>query len=516
MVWLRKPQFLVRAEQEEVLLHKELLAAVARVEPMEDPLAFQGVSMRNMESAEAVFSRWNGRALEVVLDFGRYCVGQVTIGWSFDRRVDSPLRTHVRFGETPAEIAAGIDDYNGHLGRGWLQEELVVLDCPGAQFTLPRRYAFRYLAIRIDGGPNYRFRLDSLEVENVSCVNRSAVSAVNEIDRISLNTLAACMQEVFEDGPKRDRRLWLGDLRLQALVNYVTYQNHSLVKRCLYLFAAFARPNGAVPADLYSDGAGENLIFDYLGMFPVALWEYWVATGDRETLRELWPVAARQLDIMLAEFDESGNFHNHSDYWLFIDWSDSLDRNCAEYGVMLFALKAGVSLAELNHAAPLARKFDLWIARLTLRSQELFYHQGAGVFLSNGQFSWASQVWMALGGVPGGGAALLRALKDPTARKPGGPYLYSYTVEALLQCGFQREADALLEEYWGKMAHFQFDTFPEVFVPEEPFRSPYGDWRINSACHAWSCTPAFFLRRECEWMKLVKLVKSVELLHCDS
>lgn len=28
-----------------------------------------------------------------------------------------------------------------------------------------------------------------------------------------------CMQSVFEDGPKRDRRLWLGDLRLQALAS---------------------------------------------------------------------------------------------------------------------------------------------------------------------------------------------------------------------------------------------------------------------------------------------------------
>ena len=27
------------------------------------------------------------------------------------------------------------------------------------------------------------------------------------------------MQDVFEDGPKRDRRLWLGDLRLEALAN---------------------------------------------------------------------------------------------------------------------------------------------------------------------------------------------------------------------------------------------------------------------------------------------------------
>lgn len=43
------------------------------------------------------------------------------------------------------------------------------------------------------------------------------------LDRVSLRTLQNCMQTVFEDGPKRDRRLWLGDLRLQALANYETY-----------------------------------------------------------------------------------------------------------------------------------------------------------------------------------------------------------------------------------------------------------------------------------------------------
>lgn len=54
---------------------------------------------------------------------------------------------------------------------------------------------------------------------------------------VSVKTLLDCMQTVFEDGPKRDRRLWLGDLRLQALANYYTFNDLSLVKRCLYLLA---------------------------------------------------------------------------------------------------------------------------------------------------------------------------------------------------------------------------------------------------------------------------------------
>ena len=47
---------------------------------------------------------------------------------------------------------------------------------------------------------------------------------LEQLDRIACNTLHDCMQKVFEDGPKRDQRLWMGDLRLQALANYETYQ----------------------------------------------------------------------------------------------------------------------------------------------------------------------------------------------------------------------------------------------------------------------------------------------------
>ena len=65
---------------------------------------------------------------------------------------------------------------------------------------------------------------------------------LEQLDRIACNTLHDCMQKVFEDGPKRDQRLWMGDLRLQALANYETYQMNDMVKGCLYLFGAGALP----------------------------------------------------------------------------------------------------------------------------------------------------------------------------------------------------------------------------------------------------------------------------------
>ena len=50
-------------------------------------------------------------------------------------------------------------------------------------------------------------------------------------------TLKGCMQDVLEDGPKRDCRIWLGDLRLQARANYYTFKNYDLTKCCMYIFA---------------------------------------------------------------------------------------------------------------------------------------------------------------------------------------------------------------------------------------------------------------------------------------
>ena len=50
-------------------------------------------------------------------------------------------------------------------------------------------------------------------------------------------TLKGCKQDVFEDGPKRDCRIWLGDLRLQARANYYTFKNYDLTKCCMYIFA---------------------------------------------------------------------------------------------------------------------------------------------------------------------------------------------------------------------------------------------------------------------------------------
>ena len=67
--------------------------------------------------------------------------------------------------------------------------------------------------------------------------------------------------------------------------------------------------------------------------------------------------------------------------------------------------------------------------------------------------------------------------------------------QALLDCGEKARALETLRYYWGGMVDAGADTFWELYNPDNPEESPYGGTIVNSYCHAWSCAPAYFLRK---------------------
>ena len=128
------------------------------------------------------------------------------------------------------------------------------------------------------------------------------------------------------------------------------------------------------------------------------------------------------------------------------------------------------------------------------------FDKGQGLFISGSekQISVASQVWMILSDVVNEkeGKQILTALsKNIDAVKPVSPYMYHYYIEALIKCGMHSEAKNLIASYWGGMVSNGADTFWEVYDPENDFLSPYNSFLVNSACHAWSCTPVYFFRK---------------------
>ncbi len=457
-------------------------------------------------------SRPMGRDDRLCLDLGGHQVGYVSFTLApVGSPPDAPAYLRLRFGEIPYEIAADLSGYRGEVSRSWFQEELIHVDVLPARVRLPRRYAFRYMEVAVlDTSPKYKVTVSDVVCTSVTSADLAAVPPLRtpdpelrRLDEVSLKTMRDCMQSVFEDGPKRDRRLWIGDLRLQALVNYATFQNNDLVKRCLYLFAGLTQNEGRVGACLFLEPApqvDDTALFDYSLFFVSCLYDYYEATGDLETLAELFPTARRQLELALGELDANGVVADREGWWCFLDWGGGLNKQAGAHAILIYALKQGLAMARRLGDAEQAAAWEADAGRLSQAALDRLWDSELGFFVSGAdrQVSWASQVWSALAGVLGRerNAAMLKHLieADPAVRMVT-PYMYHYFVEALFENGLSDLAVRYLKDYWGEMVRDGADTFWELFDPKDRYASPYGSRAANSFCHAWSSTPAYFIRK---------------------
>ena len=486
------------------------------VEPSAD--AFAGWKTTPAGPVSDIESRAWKKGESFTLDFGDHHVGHLFFDWSVEGEMDAPTRIRLVFAELPLELAEPFDPYTGALARTWLQDETLTVDLlpDGGEYAsvaLPRRYAFRYVRVEIVAATaSLRFR--NFRCQGITSADESKVPAValpspwKEIDEISRRTLRNCMLEVFEDGPKRDRRLWMGDLRLQAMANAVTFQNFDLVKRCLYLFAALTAEDGLVNGCVYEypkpHGSGANPL-DYALLFGPTLLEYAHASGDVETARDLWPVALRQLDFAWRDVDEKGVWDNLAKRWIFIDWNPDLRKHACLSGVLAFSIRQIEELAKLLKHEPEMVVWRERLEKLIHGTRSAYWDDKRGLAVCEGQVSLLSQAWFILGGIISreeGANALRAATQLSEAARPISPYGYHMVIEAMLHTGLEAEASSLIRDFWGGMVKLGANTFWEVWNPADHRTTPYGNPLLNSACHAWSCTPTYFIRR---WPQLVKL-----------
>ena len=247
-----------------------------------------------------------------ILDFGDHYVGHFSFKLdNVDDFIDAPTKLTVKFGEDMREIEDDFSKYHGNLSRMWLQEEGVIIDYPMA-VKMARRYSCRYIKITVDETNKpvklYDFVFTASTSANPETLNKAEVTdpLLEKIDYVATKTLRDCMQTFFEDGPKRDRRLWIGDLRLEALANYCTYNNLEIVKRSLYLFAAGeCNSLGFLPSYIYETPyyfAGRANITDYALLYVVSLCDYYENTKDVETVKDLFDICICLYFVKLSKF----------------------------------------------------------------------------------------------------------------------------------------------------------------------------------------------------------------------
>ena len=506
------------AAQEKPVLKYQTVKPVGVVKAVQDAQAFQGWRYEQVGQLQELLYNKNFKDVKTLtLDFGRHLVGYFkfhtkTLG---NRPQDAPVRIKFFFGELPAELNTPLDPWRGGLSRAWMQDEVVTVTQVDQWIEIPRRIAFRYLKIELMGASNdFDFAIDDVEFraqssagEVLTQLEPGCPDIVRDINNVGIETLRECMQTVYEDGPKRDRRLWIGDMYLESLANRYSFRNNQMTKHCLYLFAGLAADDGIVISNCFEEPEPHaqlgSYCLTYCLLWNSALLEYLKDTGDRETANDLFKVAKRQTEDAISYVDDRGIFDKDKRggwVWLFFDWRDGLDVNTPMQGATIFALQQTYELAQMLGREQEVEEYPALIKKMTQAARKYLYNKQRGVMESgpDRQVSILAQTWLIKSGVltkKEGAKAIRTALATDGVYMPGTPYATHYLIDAMLLCDMKQEARDYLIDYWGGMVKKGADTFWEAYDPKDDLISPYGFSPVNSACHAWSCTPVYFIHK---------------------
>lgn len=503
-----KKELLEKAQSIDIRFHEKVDVPKTVCRIVEDEKYYNGYGVEKIApyTGQNIIKRG-----DICFDFGEHFVGYLSFKLSgIDEVCDSPVKLRFHFVEQPFEFSHKNGVEPGWLSYSWIQEEILLIDEIPAQITLPRRYAFRYLKIEVLAKNKImRLVFDDIQVKAVSSAGFDFARTVKEdkyakIEEVSVRTLRDCMQSFYEDGPKRDRRLWMGYIRLQALVNYCTFKDTALVKKCLYFFAGLCDDNGLVPACLYEKPKplnGNIFLYDYSLIFMAALWDYYLFSGDKEFCGELFDTAYDQFKHFYKIVTAEGTVTEQPGWWCFIDWDDDLPKAHCMAAIAAYCLNFARDMAAVLGKEEECAEAEKYRQLLCGGAKKHYFNAKRGLFEENGIACWNANCFFILAGAVSaeeGRAIMKRLRKDKEASLPVTPYVYHYIMESYGVLEMQEEMEELLFSYWGEMIRCGADTFWEAFKEGEPSFSPYDDVCLNSGCHAWSCTPVYLINKYLE------------------
>lgn len=324
-----------------------------------------------------------GRALTLLLDFGAVVVGHpwvelaeaapgavVDLAWSDHRWEEAAA---VVPGIAPAGArGAALDFVRGKTVARYVAKA-------GAQrFELRDRCALRYLQITIRGSA-------PLQIGSVGMSHIRSASALRadlpawtdwrgELLRRCVKTLEACAVDALVDGPTREARQYLGDVRSMARTAYALTGDDRLADRALRAFFRPSRRDGL--PEISAPGDGDRLgvtIPDYALQGILALSERADRAGGEELVRELWPGVVRALDWFLARRRDDG-LVGEVPGWVFLDWAlvDRTAPSSVLNALFAWALERGAALGERVGDRTTAARFRAAREEVAARFESFF------------------------------------------------------------------------------------------------------------------------------------------------
>ncbi len=376
------------------------------------------------------------------------------------------------------------------------------------------------------------------------CMQKNVLSSEPYTDRLSsrqkkfINEWRNIYSDyTLVDGPRRDREVWIGDLRTEALTAYYAFDAANVVKSSLMIFYDLQKSSGVIPV---SSGTWQNFEEYYL-WWIISVWENYFYTGNKEFLKSIYPGIKSLLDWILFNCDERGFIYNSKSWmWTFPREGYSSATQC----ILYYALKCSIKIENTLGNKEAVSQLETLVNKIHKNINLEFWDDSKGVYIEkinslktqNPVFS-DTNCYCVIFGIADDmkKVRVLSYLKNNMWTKYGSttidkkvedidvnslttqyafwdrrnnsedildlmwphnkqiwPFMNGYEVEANFLCGNIKAAFELIMNCWGNMANGETGTFWELvdaengcFTTKSLYKYSKEDV-MNSASHGWS------------------------------
>ncbi|MCR1856078.1 alpha-rhamnosidase, partial [Phocaeicola vulgatus] len=436
----------------------------------------------------------------VLYDFGKETFGYITL-----KEVKGKGTIHIYYGESPEEAldTEYCETLDKLLAEPGQITDLAIRNTRKLydEYTLDNSKAFRYVYVTCD--PGVTIQDVSMQYEYLPEEYRGSFKCndeeLNRIWEVGAYTMHLTTREFFIDGIKRDRWVWSGDAIQSYLMNYYLFFDNETVKRTIWLL------RGKDPVTSHS-----NTIMDYTFYWFLSIYDYYMYSGDKDFVTQLYPRMQSMMDYVLERTNANGMVEGMTGDWVFVDWADGyLDKKGElSFEQVLFckSLETMALCAGLAGNTADKTKYEKLASALRSKLEPAFWNEHKQAMVHNRVQGKQSESVTRYANMFSVFFNYLNADKQQTIKhtvlqndsilKITTPYMRFYELEALCALGEQESVMKEMKAYWGGMLKEGATSFWEKYNPEETgtrhlamYGRPYG----KSLCHAWGASPIYLL-----------------------
>jgi alpha-L-rhamnosidase len=310
----------------------------------------------------------------------------------------------------------------------------------------------------------------------------SSDNFLNTLWKKAQRTLYINMRDNFMDCPDRERAQWTGDATIESGDSFYALSPSAglLSKKWLNELVGWQRADSSMFAPVPSGSWTSELpaqVAASVGYY--GLWNYYLNTGDKQTIAALYGGVKRYLDSWKK--DDKGTVALRRGGWPWGDWGDNIDMEPLEDAWYYMAIKGLHNMAVVLNKPDDAAKYAAFMKTFKTSFNQQFWDGTA--YRDPGYHGKTDDRTQALAVVSGLAdkdkyPALLSIFKT---EEHASPYMEKYVLEAMFIMGDESEGLTRFKKRFATMVNYP--GFTTLFEGWGIGKDGFGGGTVN---HAWS------------------------------